>query len=99
MAKKIDFKGFLTKIVNIFPKDMYIVHNWCAIAGEESDLENRGFYFCRRCGASLMQSKIYKMSESISGINLQKYSMSELKKIYKNQFEKETLPLCSPCYQ
>lgn len=46
MATKIDFKTLLTKIVNVFPKDMYIVHNWCAIAGDESDGENRGFYFC-----------------------------------------------------
>ena len=46
MATKIDFKTLLMKIVNIFPKDMYLVHNWCAIAGDESDLENRGFYFC-----------------------------------------------------
>lgn len=46
MATKIDFKTLLMKLVNIFPKDMYIVHNWCAIAGEESDIENRGFYFC-----------------------------------------------------
>lgn len=43
---KIDIKTFFTKIVNIFPKDMYLVHNWCAIAGKESDVENRGFYFC-----------------------------------------------------
>jgi hypothetical protein len=46
MATKIDFKTLLMKIVNIFPKDMYLVHNWCAIAGDESDKENRGFYFC-----------------------------------------------------
>lgn len=46
MATKIDFKTLLMKIVNVFPKDMYLVHNWCAIAGEESDGENRGFYFC-----------------------------------------------------
>lgn len=46
MAKQVDLKTFLTKIINIFPKDMYLVHNWCAIAGDESDLENRGFYFC-----------------------------------------------------
>ena len=46
MAVKIDFKTLLMKIVNVFPKDMYLVHNWCAIAGAESDLENRGFYFC-----------------------------------------------------
>lgn len=46
MATKVDFKTLLMKIVNIFPKDMYLVHNWCAIAGEESDVENRGFYFC-----------------------------------------------------
>ena len=46
MAKKIDLKTLLMKIVNVFPKDMYLVHNWCAIAGAESDLENRGFYFC-----------------------------------------------------
>ena len=38
-TKKIDFKSFLTKIVNVFPKDMYLIHNWCAIAGEESDGE------------------------------------------------------------
>ena len=43
---KIDIKTFFTKIVNVFPKDIYIVHNWCVIAGEESDVENRGFYFC-----------------------------------------------------
>ena len=46
MATKIDFKTILMKLVNIFPKDMYLVHNWCAIAGIESDNENRGFYFC-----------------------------------------------------
>jgi hypothetical protein len=43
---KIDIKTFFTKIVNVFPKDMYLVHNWCAIAGDESDGENRGFYIC-----------------------------------------------------
>jgi hypothetical protein len=46
MAKKIDFKTLLMKLVNVFPKDMYLVHNWCAIAGEESDEENRGYCFC-----------------------------------------------------
>lgn len=45
-TKKIDLKTFLMKIVNIFPKDMYLVHNWCAIAGTESDDENRGLYIC-----------------------------------------------------
>lgn len=46
MATKIDFRTLLMKIVNIFPKDMYLVNNWCAIAGEESEVENRGGYFC-----------------------------------------------------
>ena len=43
---KIDFKTLMMKLNNIFPKDMYLIHNWCAIAGEESDVENRGSYFC-----------------------------------------------------
>ena len=43
---KVDFKTLMMKLVNIFPKDMYLVHNWCAVAGEESDVENRGSYFC-----------------------------------------------------
>lgn len=43
---KVDFKTLMMKLVNIFPKDMYLIHNWCAIAGEESDVENRGSYFC-----------------------------------------------------
>ena len=46
MASKIDFKTLMMKLVNIFPKDMYLVHNWCAIAGEDSDVENRGNYLC-----------------------------------------------------
>lgn len=46
MATKLDLKTIFMKLVNIFPKDMYLVHNWCAIAGNESDAENRGFYFC-----------------------------------------------------
>ena len=46
MAKKIDLKTLLMKIVNVFPKDMYLINNWCAIAGEESDVENRGSYIC-----------------------------------------------------
>ena len=45
MATKIDFKTLLMKIVNIFPKDMYLVHNWCAIAGEESDEKIEDFIF------------------------------------------------------
>lgn len=45
-TKKLDLKTIFMKLVNVFPKDMYLVHNWCAIAGNESDSENRGFYFC-----------------------------------------------------
>lgn len=47
MAKlKVDLETLLMKILNVFPKDIYILHNWCAIAGDESDGENRGFYLC-----------------------------------------------------
>lgn len=46
MATKIDFKSLLTKLVTVFPKDIYIVHNWCVVAGSNSDSENRGSYFC-----------------------------------------------------
>lgn len=46
MAIKVDFKTLLMKLVNVFPKDIYLVRNWCVVAGAESDLENRGFYFC-----------------------------------------------------
>jgi hypothetical protein len=46
MATKLDLKTVFMKLLNVFPKDMYLVHNWCAIAGNESDVENRGFYFC-----------------------------------------------------
>lgn len=43
---KIDFKSLLTKLSNIFPKDIYVIHNWCVIAGDESDIETRGQYLC-----------------------------------------------------
>ena len=46
MATKVDLKTLLMKLVNVFPKDIYLVRNWCVVAGAESDLENRGFYFC-----------------------------------------------------
>ena len=46
MATKIDFKTLLMKLVNVFPKDMYLVHNWCAIAGKDSNDENMGTYIC-----------------------------------------------------
>jgi len=42
----IDFKTVLMKLINVFPKDAYLVHNWCAIAGDESNDENRGSYMC-----------------------------------------------------
>ena len=46
MAAKLDFKTLFIKLNNIFPKDMYIFHNWCAIAGSNSETENIGFYMC-----------------------------------------------------
>lgn len=47
MAKDKDFvKESMTKLVSVFPNDVYIVHNKYIIAGDKSEENTVGYYFC-----------------------------------------------------
>lgn len=47
MAKDKDLvKESMTKLVSIFPNDVYIVHNKYIIAGDKSEENTVGYYFC-----------------------------------------------------
>ena len=46
MAKKDLLRDSLVKLVNIFPNDIYIVHNRYVIAGNKSEENTRGYFFC-----------------------------------------------------
>lgn len=47
MAKDKDLiKESMTKLVSVFPNDVYIVHNKYIIAGDKSEENTVGYYFC-----------------------------------------------------
>ena len=47
MAKDKDLvKEAMTKLVSVFPNDVYIVHNKYIIAGDKSEENTVGYYFC-----------------------------------------------------
>ena len=47
MAKDKDLvKESMTKLVSVFPNDIYIVHNKYIIAGDKSEENTVGYYFC-----------------------------------------------------
>lgn len=47
MAKDKDLvKESMTKLVSVFPNDVYIVHNKYIIAGDKSEESTVGYYFC-----------------------------------------------------
>ena len=47
MAKDKDLvKESMTKLVSVFPNDVYIVHNRYIIAGDKSEENTVGYYFC-----------------------------------------------------
>lgn len=47
MAKDKDLvKESMTKLISVFPNDVYIVHNKYIIAGDKSEENTVGYYFC-----------------------------------------------------
>ena len=88
-----NFKDLLNKACSIFKDDMYIVNNRYLLAGDMSEKDSDGYYFCR-----LSQDSIKVCNEQlgekeqiiyVENVRKAKDTFGELSRIVENEDEKE----------
>ena len=88
-----NFKDLLNKACSIFKDDMYIVNNRYLLAGDMSEKDSDGYYFCR-----LSQDSIKVCNEQlgekeqiiyVENVRKSKDSFGELSRIVEKEDEKE----------
>lgn len=88
-----NFKDLLNKACSIFKDDMYIVNNRYLLAGDMSEKDSDGYYFCR-----LSQDSIKVCNEQlgekeqiiyVENVRKSKDSFGELSRIVENEDEKK----------
>ena len=88
-----NFKDLLNKACSIFKDDMYIVNNRYLLAGDMSEKDSDGYYFCR-----LSQDSIKVCNEQlgekeqiiyVENVRKSKDTFGELSRIVENEDEKK----------